>query len=155
MTSIHETFFFVDVVDQPHLDSFFEGDGFAGGAKLQGAGLADQSRQALGAAHAGHDAEVDFGEADAAAFLFGDADVAGHGDFQAAALTAWPLMAAMTILGVFSRRIRTSWPCKREIILEAERLFGQHVDVGAGGEKFLDFAGDDDGMDVVVEAGIE
>ena len=37
------------------------------------------------AAHAGHDAEIDLGQADATAFLFGDADVARHGDFEPAA----------------------------------------------------------------------
>ena len=44
---------------------------------------------------------------------------------------------------------------QREIILETERLAGQHVDIGAGGKKLFHFAGDDDRMNVVVKAGVE
>ena len=61
----------------------------------------------------------------------------------------------MTIFGVFSKPHENFVAVQREIILEAERLLGQHVDIGAGGEKFLDFAGDYDGVDVIVEARVE
>ena len=82
---LHEVFFFVNVMNQTYFEGFFKRDRFAGGAEFQRAGFADQARQALRAAHTRHDAEIDFGEPDLAAFFFGDADIAGHGDLKTAA----------------------------------------------------------------------
>src|SRR6266536_3452869 len=82
---LHEVFFVINVMHQTHVQSFLKGDGFSRRAQLHAAGLADQARQSLGAAHARHHAEVDLGQPDAAAFFLSNADVAGNGDFQPAA----------------------------------------------------------------------
>src|SRR5262249_21625833 len=44
---------------------------------------------------------------------------------------------------------------KREVISEGQGLAGKHINVSAGGEEFFWLAGYHDGMNIVVEAGIE
>ena len=61
----------------------------------------------------------------------------------------------MMIFGVFSKPHEDFVAVQREVIFEAKRLAREHVDVGAGGKKLLDLAGDDDGVDIVVEARVE
>ncbi len=90
----------------------------------------------------------------AAAFLLGDADVAGHGDFQAAADGVAVDRRNDDLRGVFQAHEHFV-AVQREVVFETERLAREHVDVGAGGEKLFDLAGDDDGVDIVVEAGVE
>ena len=71
-------------VDQAELVGLVGGDRVADQVHLQRLGLADQPRQALGAAEAGDDPEVDLGLAEGGR-LGGDAHVAGHRQLAAAA----------------------------------------------------------------------
>src|SRR5207244_13057721 len=78
----HEFFALVKVRYEPQVASFLASDGFSRGAELHGSGFSHQAGQTLRAAHAGHDAEIDLGQADATAFIFGDEDVGRSGDYE-------------------------------------------------------------------------
>ena len=116
--------------------------------------LSDDARQALGAAGAGQHAEGDLGQADLDRPLARDAQVARERDLEAAAHGVAVergddelrrlLEAQQRLVGV-----------EAEVVLERlVRLF-EHVDVGAGAEELLAVAGDDEDVDVVVEARLE
>ena len=143
---------FPNLVDQGVVLGVLKGHEFAGHHHLEGLGLADEAGQASGAAGPGEHTEVDLGQADLAAVLAGDADVRGHGDFETAADSVAVdgrdddlrrlLEARQGFVGV-----------KAEVVLEAGRDAVEHLDGRAGGEKLLTGTGDDDGRDLVVEAG--
>ena len=139
---------------QTHVQSFLEGDGFSRRAQLHGAGLAYQARQSLGAAHARHHAEVDLGQPDFATFFLCNANVAGHGDFQPAA-DCVAIDGRDDNLGGVLKAHKHLVAMQSEVVLKGKRFAGQHVDIGAGGEKLFHLAGDHDGMNIVVKAGVE
>src|SRR6266508_5149020 len=151
---LHETFFLVDVMNESHLEGFFEGDGFARRAELQSARLANQARQALGAAHARHDAEIDFGEPDAAAFFLGDPDIARHGNLETAADSMAVYRGDNNFRRVFQSH-QHFVAVESEIVFKTEGLTGKHVDVGAGRKEFFYLAGQHDGMYVLVKPSLE
>ncbi|MCY1393695.1 hypothetical protein D9M71_85980 [compost metagenome] len=113
-------------------------DGFAGEHHLHGQGLADRAQQALGAAGAGHDPEVDLRLAEAGVFA-GDEDVGVHGQFAAAA-------QAEAIDGGDQRLAEAgdALPVgQARVIEDADQVaLGHFLDIGAGGEG-LAAAGDD------------
>src|SRR5437764_5527420 len=61
---VPERFALIDVIDQAHLESFFEAEGLAGGHEFEGFGATDYTRQALRPAGAGKHAKVYFRQAD-------------------------------------------------------------------------------------------
>jgi hypothetical protein len=86
--------------------------------------------------------------------FFGDADVAGQGDFQ----TATDGMAIEGRDDQFGSLLETA---ERFVGVEAEIVFelrvglGEHGDAGARGEKLFASAADDDDVDGLVHAGLE
>ena len=75
-----------DAIHQMVVQGFVGGEEAAVEGHFHGHGLANGPHQALGAARAGHDAQVDLGLPEAGAFR-GNDHVAGHGQFVAAAQT--------------------------------------------------------------------
>ena len=73
-----------DAVDEPEARGLLGADRVADEVHLQRLVLADEPRQALGAAEAGDDPELDLGLAEERR-LGGDAHVAGHRQLAAAA----------------------------------------------------------------------
>src|SRR5262249_45051910 len=144
----------IDVVDQPHIFSFFEGNLPSRGAKLHRPGFTDEARQSLRTAHPGHYTKVDFGQTDPTAFFFGDSNIAGHGDFQSATDSVAVDGGDNNLRRVFQTH-KHFMAVKREVIPEGQGFAGQHIDVSAGGKEFFWLAGDHDRMNVIVEAGIE
>ena len=73
-----------DAVDQAKVQRFGGGDVLTAGDHFKRSRYADQAGQALGAAAARQDAELDLGQAEPR-FLVGDPEVAGHRHLQSAA----------------------------------------------------------------------
>ena len=117
----------------------------AGQDQVHRLGLADRARQALGAADAGNDAELDFRLAEFGV-VGGDDEVALHREFAAAAEREAGHRRDHRLA-----RLRDAIPVGAEIVEEDvdECLVRHLLDVGAGGESLLR-AGDDDAANRVI-----
>jgi hypothetical protein len=141
-------------VNQIHFEGFFEAEGAAGGHEFESPGASNGAGKALCAASAGENAEIHFGKADLAALFFGDADVAGEGNFE----TATDSVAVKGSDDKFGSLLETA---KRFVGVEAEIVFElrvglcEHRDAGARGEKLFASAAHDDNVDGLVHAGLE
>src|SRR5215213_3776975 len=133
-----------DEVDEAEVVGVLRVDHVAREDQLHRLTLADESRQALGAAAAGDDAEVDLGLAEARR-LAGDADVAGEGQLAAAA-EAEAVDHGDDRLGegVHGGEERAR---RHHVALRDGGAPHELTDVGAGDESLLARAGDDDDAD--------
>ena len=132
-----------DLVDEPDAIGLLRADHLSGQDELQGAALADQPRQPLRSAAARNESERDFGLAELrvspTAILM----------VQAIAVSqpppsAKPLMAAITGLPRFSMRSRTSCPKRLDCSASNAVDMRELADVGAGDERLVAGAGQDD-----------
>jgi hypothetical protein len=151
---VPEGVLFVKVVDKAHFEGFFEAEGAAGGHEFQGARAADGAGKTLRATGAGKDAKIHFGQTNLAAFLFGDANVAGEGDFEAAA-DGMAIESGDDELGRLFEAAEGFIGVEAEIVFELGIGFRQHRDAGPSGEEFFASAADDDDVGAFVHAGLE
>src|SRR6185436_3896634 len=143
-----------DVVDDPDLLRLLEVDEPAGDHQVDRQVLADAAGQPLGAAGAGEHAQVDLGQAGLAGALLGNQDVGGHGDLEPAADRV-PFERREDQLGGLLQAVQGLVGVQTEVVLEVGVGPLEHVDVGAGAEEFLALAGEDDDMDLAVEARLD
>src|SRR5262249_34936462 len=144
----------VNVIDDAHLLRLFEGEGVARDHQLNRLALADDAAQALRASGSGEHTEVDLRQPDLPGVAAGNTNVRRHGDLQAAA-------HAVAVERGDHQLGRVLQPEQRLIGMQAEIVFegwidaGQHLDVGAGGEKFVARPGQEQDVDVVVHARLQ
>ena len=104
----------------------------------------------MSAAHSRNHTEIHFRQTRAPCIFFGNADVAGHRDFEPAA----DAVAIDRGNHEFRRVFETSQSFvaeKRKLIAEFRRFPGQHVDIRAGAEKLFASAAQHQHMDVFIE----
>jgi len=86
--------------------------------------------------------------------FFGDADVAGQGDFQTAADSV-TVECGDDEFGSLLETAKRFVGVETEIVFELRVGLGEHGNAGAGGEELLASAADDDDVDGLVHAGLE
>src|SRR5882724_1736680 len=150
----HEVVAVQNLVDDADLLGLLEGDEAAGDHEVDGQVLAHPAGQALGAAGAGEDAQVDLGQADLAGVALGDEQVRGHGDLQPAAHGV-PFERRDDQLGGLLQAVQGLVGVEAEVVLEVGVRSLQHVDVGPGAEELLPLAVQHQHIDVLVEAGLQ
>ena len=124
-----------DAVDQAQVERFSGGDVLAAGDHLERPRHADQAGQALGAAAARQDAELDFRQAETRPRI-GDPEVAGHRHLQSAA-------QRRAVDGCHERLGRLLDHAPDLVRVRGQAWLAELADVGAGDERPA--AADDDG----------
>src|ERR1700730_13319621 len=138
-------------MNQTNLERLFKVEGPAGGHKLESFGPPDHARESLRPAGSRQDAEVDLGQADLPTFLLGNANVAGQGDFQAAA-NRMAIERRDYQLGGLLEPAKRFVCVKTEVVFEVRVGLRKHGNARTRGEKVLARASNNDDMDVLVHA---
>ena len=154
MDLAHEVVAIQNLVDDAQLLALLERDEIAFDHQLDRAGFADHSRQALGAARAGQNSEVDLGQADLAGVLLGDHEVGGHRDLETTA-DGVAVECRDHQLGRLLEPVEGLVGVQAEVVLEVRVRLLEHVDVGAGAEELLAQTGQHDDVNICVEPGGE
>jgi hypothetical protein len=143
-----------NVVHEPQIERAVEIEILGLHHQLKRARFADETPHPLRSARPRHEAQVRLGEPDLAFASARNADIASEGNFEPAADGVaierrddelWRLLEAI------ERLVRV----EAKVVFEGLIDLRKHLNVGAGAEKAVAVPGDDDDVNVVVEAGVE
>ena len=135
----------VNFVDEADAEGFLCRDDFAGEQQLERGAAAGEAGEALGAAVAGHQAELDFGLAEAGG-VRGEAEGAGHGEFAAAA-EGEAVDAGEDGLATSLNEAEDGLAAQGELLAGDGAGGGDFADVGARGEGLAARASEEDDAD--------
>src|SRR5258705_7216712 len=143
-----------DFVDQSDFLRPVEREQLSLDHQLNGEWLAGDTGEPLRAARARKHTKIHLRQADLAAVLFGQADVARHGDLEPPTHRL-PIERGNWELRRLLEAVDRFVGVETEEVFEAGRDRVEHADVRAGGEELVAAAANDDDVHVVVEPRLE
>ena len=134
-----------ELIDEADAEGFLSGDDFAGEQEAQGGAASGEAGQALGAAVAGQQAELDFGLTEVCG-VCGEAEGAGHGEFTSAA-EGESVDASEDGLAAGFKVAEDGLAAECEGLAFGGVEVGDLADVSAGGKGLVARAGEEDDAD--------